>query len=61
MRLLRRDDLGEYHLTEFSGSIILPYVILSHTRGAHEDEITFHDLMDGTNKERAGHEKLGLY
>ena len=61
MRRLRRDDSGEYHLVEFPGSIILPYVVLFHTRGAPEDEITFRDLMDGTNKEKIGHEKLKFY
>jgi hypothetical protein len=50
MRLLERDNGGEFSLTKDFGDDIPCYAILSHTWGADTEEVTFRDLMDGTGK-----------
>ncbi|KAK0715232.1 beta transducin-like protein HET-D2Y, partial [Lasiosphaeris hirsuta] len=57
MRLLERDDTGEFRLTEdLPNNKIPPYAILSHTWG--DGEVLFRDLMDGTGKNKAGYAKI---
>jgi hypothetical protein len=56
MRLLERNNNGEFSLTEDFGDEIPRYAILSHTWGA--EEVTFRDLMDGTGKCKAGYGKI---
>ncbi len=60
MRLLERDDAGEFHLTEDLPSHAIPeippYAILSHTWG--NEEVLFRDLVDGTAKKKAGYAKI---
>ncbi|KAK4458981.1 HET-R [Cladorrhinum samala] len=56
MRLLERDDAGEFRLKDLPSNTIPPYAILSHTWG--DEEVLFKDLVDGTAKENAGYAKL---
>lgn len=59
MRLLQRNDTGDFVLTQIDeNSIPLPYAILSHTWGADADEITFEDLTNNTGKDKSGYKKL---
>ncbi|KAH8732098.1 heterokaryon incompatibility protein-domain-containing protein [Phaeosphaeriaceae sp. PMI808] len=62
MRLLYRNDTGEYTLTKdlIGDQVIPPYGILSHTWGADTEEVTFEDLTerhDGV-KDKAGYAKI---
>ena len=54
MRLLERDDTGEFHLSKHpandTSSEIPPYAILSHTWG--DEEVLFRDLVNGTAKKK---------
>jgi hypothetical protein len=56
MRLLQINDNGTFGLTEFGGTNIPPYAILSHTWG--EGEVLFRDIVDGTGKDKPGYCKL---
>ncbi len=62
MRLLKQEKTGwfattyNFSLTEFDGSNIPKYAILSHRWGAKE--ITFKDLESGKAKTQAGYKKL---
>ncbi|GAB1312028.1 Beta transducin-like protein HET-E2C [Madurella fahalii] len=58
MRLLERDDTGQFYLTKPlpDDAIIPPYAILSHTWG--DEEVLFRDLVDGTAKKKAGYAKI---
>ncbi|KAJ4382035.1 hypothetical protein N0V86_002362 [Didymella sp. IMI 355093] len=58
MRLLYFDDHGEVSLTGdlLGNDKIPPYAILSHTWG--KEEVTFDDIMEGTGKEKIGHNKI---
>jgi len=58
MRLLRRSDAGEVSLTQFCDEAIPLYAILSHTWGADTEEVTFNDLINGTDKDKPGYEKV---
>lgn len=58
MRLLRRNNTGEFSLTQFRDDAIPPYAILSHTWGADTEEVTFEDLINGTGKDKPGYEKI---
>jgi hypothetical protein len=58
MRLLERNDAGDYDLTEFMGDSIPCYAILSHTWGADYKEVTLEDLKNGTSTSKAGYQKL---
>jgi hypothetical protein len=58
MRLLKLEDGGEFSLIEFIGDKIPRYAILSHTWEADDEEVTFKDLMKGTNKSKAGYQKI---
>ena len=56
MRLLQYNNDSDLSLTEFFGSEIPKYAILSHRWGA--EEVTFKDLIDGTSKSKAGYGKI---
>jgi hypothetical protein len=58
MRLLQRDDIGNYSLTPNLPSDVPPYAILSHTWGL--DEIVFADLAKkpGDWQSKQGFEKI---
>jgi hypothetical protein len=56
MRLLARNDDGDFYLTTFFGGNIPRYAILSHTWGA--EELSFKDLEDGSGKKSAGYDKI---
>src|SRR5690349_9976763 len=58
MRLLHLQDDGEFSLTEYLGSSIPPYAILSHTWGFDNDEVVFKDLVKGKGKTKKGYRKL---
>ncbi|KAM7183190.1 NACHT domain containing protein [Rhypophila sp. PSN 637] len=56
MRLLERDDTGEFRLTDVPNNKVPPYAILSHTWG--DEEVLFSDLKNGTAKDKAGYVKI---
>jgi hypothetical protein len=60
MRLLERDDTGEFRLTKHLPNDTIPeippYPILSHTWG--DEEVLFKDLVDGNPKKKAGYAKI---
>ncbi|GAB1311808.1 hypothetical protein MFIFM68171_02018 [Madurella fahalii] len=60
MRLLERDDTGEFRLMKDLPNDAIPevppYAILSHTWG--DEEVLFKDLADGTAKNKAGYAKI---
>ncbi|KAN0071275.1 HET domain containing protein [Elaphomyces granulatus] len=60
MRLLKPDTTGEFSLTEdFLVNDDIPrYAILSHTWGAHTEEVSFKDMIDGTGKSKPGYDKI---
>ncbi|KAH7074944.1 hypothetical protein BKA63DRAFT_543623 [Paraphoma chrysanthemicola] len=58
MRLLQLQDDGEFSLTEYVGSSIPPYAILSHTWGFDNDEVILKDLVKGKGKTKKGYRKL---
>lgn len=61
MRLLRRNSADQLCLTQdFVSNDIPAYAILSHTWGADTEEVTFQDLMNGTNEDKSGYEKISF-
>jgi hypothetical protein len=58
MRLLKCGSYGELSLTKDFVDDAPSYAILSHTWGADEDEVTFHDLENGSGTSKAGYAKL---
>jgi hypothetical protein len=56
MRLLERNNDGEFSLTDSFSDKTPQYAILSHTWEA--EEVTFKDLIDGTGKGKAGYRKI---
>jgi len=62
MRLLERDNTGEFCLTKplSDDAIIPPYAILSHT-WREDEEVLFKDLANGTAKNKAGYAKIRFY
>ena len=60
MRLLKPNNTGEFSLTEdlLVSDDIPRYAILSHTWGAHTEEVSFKDMMDGTGKSKPGYDKI---
>jgi hypothetical protein len=60
MRLLKRDDDGNFVITNdiVGEGTVPPYAILSHTWGADAEEVTFADLTSGAGKAKAGYEKI---
>jgi hypothetical protein len=60
MHLLRYKANGDYRLTWFSDSDIPPYIILSHTWNADDEEYTFEDIIAGTGKDKPGYAKVSF-
>ena len=58
MRLIRDEGQGKLSLVEYHDNKIPRYAVLSHTWGADDEEITFKDLTKGTDKKKAGCEKI---
>jgi hypothetical protein len=60
MRLLKRNNIGEFGLTKdlVSDDMIPRYAILSHTWGADIEEVSFKDMMDGTGMKKPGYDKI---
>jgi hypothetical protein len=58
MRLLKRNDDGEFSLTKNFSNHIPKYAILSHTWGADTEEVNFRDLIDGTGESKDGYRKI---
>ena len=56
MYLLSRDGREQLRLTEFGRDNLPPYAILSHTWG--RDEVTYHDVLNGSGRDRSGFGKL---
>jgi len=59
MWLLEHNITGEFILTkDFVGDDeVPPYAILSHT-WTEGEEVTYQDLINGTGKDKPGHEKI---
>ena len=60
MRLLERSNVGAWVFSKdfVSDSQAPPYAILSHTWGAVPEEVTFHDIADGSGKRKSGYRKI---
>ena len=60
MRLLKRNNTGEFSLTKdlVSDDMIPRYAILSHTWGVDTEEVSFKDMIDGTGMRKPGYEKI---
>lgn len=58
IRLLRYNTTGEFSLTKDLVGDVPRYAILSHTWGADTEEVSFRDLMDGTEKSKPGYNKI---
>ncbi|KAN0067820.1 HET domain containing protein [Elaphomyces granulatus] len=60
MRLLKRNNTGEFGLTKdlLVGDDLPRYAILSHTWGADTEEVSFKDMIDGTGKRKTGYDKI---
>ncbi|KAI3329259.1 vegetative incompatibility protein HET-E-1 [Xylariaceae sp. AK1471] len=58
MRLLYPQKNGSLALTEDLVRDIPPYVILSHTWGHDNQEVTFKDISDGTGQHKEGYQKI---
>ena len=58
MRLLKRNNAGEFSLTKdlVGGRDDIPhYAILSHTWEPDTEEVSFKDMMDGTDMSKSGY------
>ncbi|KIW33878.1 uncharacterized protein PV07_00693 [Cladophialophora immunda] len=66
MRFLQVTDGGELSLTEDLGESSTPYAVLSHTWGHKNDEVSFHDVENRTEKtektvkSKAGYTKVSF-
>lgn len=61
MRLFYWDNTCDrFSLIERFGEDIPPYLILSHTWGRDEDEITYKDIVKGRGSDKPGYTKLRL-
>ncbi len=58
MRLLELKSPGEFSLTKDLIDNIPPYVILSHTWGDDDEEVTFQDLVQNVGKSKPGYRKI---
>lgn len=58
MRLLGLQASGDFSLTDHPFDDVPPYAILSHTWGADDQEITFHDVQHRTGHHKDGYQKL---
>jgi hypothetical protein len=57
MRLLRSKPDGNFELVTFNDDGLPPYAILSHT-WIDDEEVTYHELLAGTGKDKAGYAKI---
>jgi len=60
MRLLRFKPDGQLTITEFFGDDIPPYIILSHTWGPPDEEVTFKDIVEGKGNLKPGYRKINF-
>lgn len=58
MRLLKIGSNGSFGLVEFTGDVVPPYAILSHTWGADAEEVTFQEVTAGLGQQKSGYRKL---
>jgi hypothetical protein len=58
MYLLKYDEHGELKLSKDLIDDVPPYVILSHTWGTDDDELTFAEIQKGLDKTKAGYDKI---
>ncbi|CZR66414.1 uncharacterized protein PAC_16315 [Phialocephala subalpina] len=58
MRLLTLKANGKPCSTSFTDANTPPYAILSHTWMAHDQEVTFNDIVKGSGRTKAGHNKI---
>ncbi|KAL2069241.1 hypothetical protein VTL71DRAFT_15579 [Oculimacula yallundae] len=58
MRLLHRNEAGKLILSQFFGSNIPRYAILSHTWGADGEEVNFNDIGNDQARHKSGWTKL---
>src|ERR1700733_4819322 len=58
MRLLERNNDGEFCLTKNFSGHIPQYATLSHTWGADTEEVSFRDLIEGTGGSKDGYRKI---
>jgi hypothetical protein len=58
MRLLHIEDNGSFSLAEFIGQDVPPYAILSHTWGADNQEVTYHDMVNRCGQHKRGYNKI---
>jgi hypothetical protein len=58
MRLLEHTSYDEFSLTEDFVGNIPAYVILSHTWGSDDQEVTFKDINEGSGKSKDGYPKI---
>ncbi|KAH7070472.1 heterokaryon incompatibility protein-domain-containing protein [Paraphoma chrysanthemicola] len=58
MRLLQFQTTGNLSLVEFLGTNVPPYAILSHTWGPSDEEVSYHDVVSGTWREKPTQCKL---
>jgi ankyrin repeat protein len=58
MRLLSASANGSFRLTNFIGSDIPSYAILSHTWEADDQEVSYHDLINSLGSSKKGHRKF---
>jgi hypothetical protein len=58
MRLLERNSNGGFSLTKDLVGNIPAYAILSHTWGDADQEVTFKDFVEGSEKSKAGYQKV---
>jgi hypothetical protein len=57
MRLLKRSSNGDIELISFIDNNLPPYAILSHTWTV-EQEVMYHELVEGTGKNKTGYTKI---
>ncbi|KAH7082172.1 heterokaryon incompatibility protein-domain-containing protein [Paraphoma chrysanthemicola] len=60
MRLLQFQTTGDLSLVEFLGDKVPPYAILSHTWGHSEEEVSYHDVVSGTWKDKPNSRKISF-
>jgi hypothetical protein len=60
MRLLQLSETGQFSLTKNLFNNIPPFAVLSHTWYSDEDEVTFHDMLEGTGRKKLDYKKIEL-
>jgi Heterokaryon incompatibility protein (HET) len=58
MRLLEYKNDNDITLSEYYGSEVPPYAVLSHRWGRDSEEVTFRNLEDGSGKNKAGYKNI---